>query len=130
MATITLTLSDVEENISVKIVSTDPELPKRPMTDGDGRVYKEIKSSDPDLTPAQAMVFEMLELYISTNKIEEGSEADLDIGHKQCCPHTGKSYGQCEKPAEEQPKKKCCGKETCKKIKKEEDTCKRETDAN
>jgi hypothetical protein len=65
MATITITLSDTGEDIALKIVSKDPELPLR----------SDIRSSDPDLTPAQAMAFEMIELYVKANHVEEGDES-------------------------------------------------------
>lgn len=81
MATITITLTDTGEDIALKIVSKEPELPLR----------SDIRSSDPDLTPAQAMAFEMIELYVKANHVEEGDESELKPEHSEA------------------PKRKCCG---------------------
>ena len=80
MAKITLILEDDGQDIKMKISSTDPDLPDRPDWHG-------IKSTDPDLTPAQAAIFEMLELYMKANNITDTTEA----------------------PTEGEPKKGCCG---------------------
>jgi len=87
MATITLVLEDVGEDITMKISSTEPELPNR----------QGIKSTDPDLTPAQATIFEMLELYMKARNIEdatmEATEATGDVASKKgCCG------GKCKRP--------------------------------
>jgi len=94
MATITLVLEDVGEDITMKISSTEPELPNR----------QGIKSTDPDLTPAQATIFEMLELYIKARNIEdatieatdatiEATDATIDGAPKKgCCG------GKCKRP--------------------------------
>ena len=81
MATITITLTDTGEDIALKIVSKEPELPLR----------SDIRSSDSDLTPAQAMAFEMIELYVKANHVEEGDDSELKPEHS------------------EPPTRKCCG---------------------
>lgn len=86
MATITLILEDVGEDITMKISSTDPELPDRPS----------IKSTDPDLTPAQSTIFEMLELYMKARNITDASDA-TDAATGEGAPKKGCCGGKCKR---------------------------------
>lgn len=94
MASVTLTIEDYNDDIKVSISSSSPELPLR----------SDIKSTDQDLTPAQAAVFQMIELYMAANNIgEDDDESDASAGQGGGCGEKKKKCcgGKCRKPPPE-----------------------------